>query len=49
MPERMPEGEIMTYGYSGEALLPVTVTGAAGPITARANWLVSWVTILLMA
>ena len=30
----------MTFGYSGEVLLPVTMTGATGPLTAHAQWLV---------
>ena len=41
-PGRMPEGPLMTYGYAGEVLLPVTITGAAGPmqVKAEASWLV---------
>ncbi len=40
-PARQPEGPVMTYGYSGEVLLPVraTTTGPA-TITAEASWLV---------
>ncbi|MEJ0019292.1 MAG: protein-disulfide reductase DsbD domain-containing protein [Acetobacteraceae bacterium] len=42
-PQRVAEGPLMTYAYTGEVLLPVTVTpppegGVA--MTARANWLV---------
>ena len=46
-PRRMAEGPLMTYGYTGEVLLPLTVTPGAimpgtGPlrIEAAANWLV---------
>ena len=41
-PARMPEGDLMTYGYAGEVLFPVTVTGLAAPgrIVAEATWLV---------
>ena len=44
-PRRIGEGPVMTYAYTGEVLLPVTVTPAAGPaqpfaITAHATWLV---------
>lgn len=40
-PERLAEGQIMTYGYTGEVLLPVTIApGAAGRIEARAAWLI---------
>jgi thiol:disulfide interchange protein/DsbC/DsbD-like thiol-disulfide interchange protein len=43
-PERLAEGPVMAYAYSGEVLLPLTVTPAAGAggahITAHANWLV---------
>ncbi len=41
-PRRMPEGPLMTYGYTGEVLLPLTVTPGAGPlqIEAAASWLV---------
>ncbi len=46
-PQRLPEGEIVTYGYTGEVLLPITLTPGAspGPITAtriqaRATWLI---------
>jgi thiol:disulfide interchange protein DsbD len=41
-PERLSEGGVMTYAYTGEVLLPVTVTPAAasGAITAHATWLV---------
>ena len=30
----------MTYAYTGEVLLPVTVTAATGAIKAHAQWLV---------
>ena len=50
VPERLAEGPIMTFGYSGEVLLPVTVTPGATPgatpgppegaIEATASWLV---------
>ena len=46
-PQRLPEGPLMTYGYTGSVLLPVTVTpGAVTPgvgglhVTASAEWLV---------
>ena len=41
-PFRQPEGPVMTYGYSGEVLLPVTVTPGPGPlhVEASATWLV---------
>jgi len=41
-PQRLPEGPVMTYGYTGEVLLAVAVTPAAGPlhIEAAATWLV---------
>ena len=46
-PRRMAEGPLMTYGYTGEVLLPLTITPGAlmprtGPlrIEAVANWLV---------
>jgi thiol:disulfide interchange protein DsbD len=42
-PARQPEGPLMTYGYSGDVLLPETLTPAAnanGAITAHATWLV---------
>jgi len=40
-PERLPEGPLMTFGYTGEVLLPVTLTpgAAAGQIEAQATWL----------
>ncbi len=39
--QRMTEGQLVTYGYTGEVLLPVTLTGGAGglPIKLHANWL----------
>jgi thiol:disulfide interchange protein DsbD len=42
-PARQPEGDLMTYGYSGEVLLPVTLSGAGATgatIKLHAAWLV---------
>ena len=44
-PSRISEGPVMTYGYKGEFLLPVTITssahgGTAQSIHAHAEWLV---------
>ena len=41
-PQRLAEGPIMTYAYTGEVLLPLTVTPGSGPQTIKghANWLV---------
>ena len=41
-PVRLPEGPLMTYGYTGEVLLPVAVTPGADPlhVEASATWLV---------
>ena len=46
-PERLPEGPLMAYGYTGEVVLPLRVTPAAGAasgaalsVEAEANWLV---------
>ena len=39
-PDRVAEGPIMTYAYTGEVLLPVTLTPADGSIAAHAQWLV---------
>jgi thiol:disulfide interchange protein DsbD len=43
-PRRIAEGSVMTYSYTGDLLLPVTVTptAAAAPVnlTAHATWLV---------
>ena len=41
-PTRQPEGPVMTYGYTGEVLLPVAVTPGAAPlhVEASATWLV---------
>ncbi|MBV9247887.1 MAG: thioredoxin family protein [Acetobacteraceae bacterium] len=40
-PQRIAEGSVMTYAYTGEVLLPVKVTGGhAGLIQAHASWLV---------
>ena len=41
-PQRLAEGPIMTYAYTGEVLLPLAITPGAGlqTIKASANWLV---------
>lgn len=46
-PERLPEGPLMSYGYTGDALLPVIVTPQAADaqgrsviISAHTDWLV---------
>jgi len=41
-PQRLPEGPVMTYGYTGEVLLPITVEPGPNPlhIEAAATWLV---------
>ena len=41
-PLRLPEGPVMTYAYTNEVVLPVTVTPGAGAlqVEARASWLV---------
>src|SRR6185369_7282273 len=43
-PARVAEGSLMTYAYSGEVLLPVTVTpppsGGVLTVKAHATWLV---------
>jgi thiol:disulfide interchange protein len=41
-PVRLPEGPLMTYGYTGEVLLPVAVTPGPDPlhVEASAIWLV---------
>ncbi len=39
-PSRVAEGPVMTYAYTGEVLLPVTVTASTGRIKAHAQWLV---------
>jgi thiol:disulfide interchange protein len=41
-PQRVAEGPVMTFAYSGEVLLPVTITAPAGPVALRAHatWLV---------
>jgi thiol:disulfide interchange protein len=39
-PRRLAEGSVMTYAYTGEVLLPVTVTAATGAVRAHAQWLV---------
>ncbi len=39
-PHRQPEDRLMTFGYDGELVLPLTISGGPGPITAEATWLV---------
>jgi thiol:disulfide interchange protein DsbD len=40
-PARQPEGDLMTYGYSGVVLLPVTITASGGGLVRlHASWLV---------
>jgi thiol:disulfide interchange protein DsbD len=39
-PERQPEGSLMTYGYSGDLLLAVPITGPAHTVRMKASWLV---------
>ncbi|MBU6500037.1 MAG: cytochrome C biogenesis protein, partial [Rhodospirillales bacterium] len=41
-PSRNAEGPLMTYGYAGDLLLPVTLRGAAGALAVHlhATWLV---------
>ncbi len=46
-PQRLPDGPLMSYGYTGDVVLPVTLpltkgAGAAGPlhVSATADWLV---------
>ncbi len=39
-PRRQPEGPLMTYGYSGEVLLAVPVSGPAHTVRLHATWLV---------
>jgi thiol:disulfide interchange protein DsbD len=39
-PRRQPEGPLMTYGYSGEVLLAVAVSGPAHSVGLHASWLV---------
>jgi thiol:disulfide interchange protein DsbD len=42
IPERIGEQSVMTYAYTGEVLLPLTVTAGAGPLAVdgSASWLV---------
>jgi len=42
VPRRLAEGPLITYAYTGEVLLPITVTSgtAAGPVEVQADWLV---------
>ncbi len=39
-PRRVQEGPVMTYAYTGEVLLPVTLTMQPGALRAHAHWLV---------
>ncbi len=41
-PERIAEGDLTTFGYRGDVLLPLQVTPGSGPLTVRAHasWLV---------
>ncbi|MFL5252559.1 MAG: protein-disulfide reductase DsbD family protein [Rhodopila sp.] len=39
-PRRVAEGPVMTYAYTNQVLLPVTVTAKTGAIKAHAQWLV---------
>ncbi|HVZ07105.1 protein-disulfide reductase DsbD family protein [Rhodopila sp.] len=39
-PHRVQEGPLMTYAYTGEVLLPVTVRMQPGDLRAHAEWLV---------
>jgi len=39
-PRRVTEGSVMTYAYTGQVLLPVTVTASSGALKAHAQWLV---------
>jgi thiol:disulfide interchange protein len=43
VPQRIAEGSLMTYAYTGDVLLPVTITptpAGATSVKAHANWLV---------
>jgi thiol:disulfide interchange protein DsbD len=42
VPTRIAEGPVMTFAYTGELLLPFTVSGARGPLVldGKATWLV---------
>jgi thiol:disulfide interchange protein DsbD len=39
-PQRVAEGPVMTYAYTGQVLLPVTVISSTGSIKAHAQWLI---------
>ncbi len=39
-PARQPEDTLMTFGYQGELILPVTLSGGPGPVELTATWLV---------
>ena len=38
-PQRLPEGPLMTFGYTGGAVLVMVATGP-GPLTLKASWLI---------
>lgn len=44
VPDRQPEGPVMTFGYTGETVLPVTITpgpfSGAFPLKLHATWLI---------
>ncbi|MDG6095702.1 thioredoxin family protein [Acetobacter sp. AN02] len=45
VPRRLPEGALMSYGYTGDVILPVALTpksgnGSTATLTAHAEWLV---------
>ncbi|HLY58028.1 MAG TPA: protein-disulfide reductase DsbD domain-containing protein [Stellaceae bacterium] len=42
VPSRVLDGPVMTYAYSGEVMLPFTVSGASGPlkVDGSASWLI---------
>jgi len=42
VPRRLAEGSLITYAYTGNVVLPITITpgSAAGPVEAQADWLV---------
>lgn len=39
-PTRQPELNVMTYGYTGEVILPVALSGGPGAVVVKANWLI---------
>ena len=42
VPRRLAEGSLITYAYTGDVVLPITITpgSAVGPVEAQADWLV---------